>query len=80
MAMSDNDFNKFDILSDKDFLKLVQRLYENNINKSIYHDFDLDKKQKFIREIFTRLHLFDSNSINLCLKTLCLLIQEREEV
>ncbi len=43
-------------------------------------DFDLDKKQEFVREIFIRLHSFDSNSINLCLKTLYLLTQERDGI
>ncbi|CAF1262484.1 unnamed protein product [Rotaria sp. Silwood1] len=80
MAMSDNDFNQLDILSDKEFLQLIQRLYENNRNNSIFHDLDLNIKQRFVKEIFTRLHSFDSNSINLCLKALCLLIQEGDEI
>ncbi len=97
MAMSDNNFNQLDRLSDINFLKLVGTIYEHvseiifmiffcvyeciqNINNSIFPDFDLDKKQEFIKEIFERLHSFDSNSINLCLKTFYLLTQERSEI
>ena len=38
----------------------------------------MDKKQRLVTELFTRLRLFDSNSINLCLKVLRILTRERE--
>lgn len=38
----------------------------------------MDKKQRLVTELFARIRSFNSNSINLCLKTLRLLTRERE--
>jgi hypothetical protein len=78
MASSDDGFNKLDTLSDDDYLKLIEKFYEKNANNFAFPDLDLDKKQRLVTELFTRLRSFNSNSINLCLKTLRLLTRERE--
>ncbi len=49
-----------------------------NANNFAFPELDLDKKQRIVTELFTRLRSFNSNSINLCLKTLRLLTRERE--
>lgn len=78
MASSDDDFNRLDALSDDEYLKLIQQFYDKNANNFSFPDLDLDKKQRLVAELFTRIRSFDSNSINLCLKTLRLLTRERE--
>jgi hypothetical protein len=49
-----------------------------NANNFAFPDLDLDKKQRLVTELFTRIRSFNSNSTNLCLKTLRLLTRERE--
>ncbi len=49
-----------------------------NANNFAFPELDLDKKQRLVTELFTRIRSFNSNSINLCLKTLRLLTRERE--
>ncbi|CAF0782941.1 unnamed protein product [Adineta steineri] len=78
MASSDDDLNKLDTLSDDDYLKLIEQFYEKNVNNFAFPQLDLDKKQRLVTELFTRLRSFDSNSIFLCLKTLRLLTRDRE--
>ncbi|CAF3345881.1 unnamed protein product [Rotaria sp. Silwood1] len=78
MASSDDDFNKLDTLSDDDYLKLIEQFYEKNANNFAFPELDLDKKHRLVMELFIRLRSFNTNSINLCLKTLRLLTRERE--
>ncbi|CAF0858013.1 unnamed protein product [Didymodactylos carnosus] len=76
----DDDFNKLTIISELEFLDFVRKFYEKNSNSFTFPDLDLDKRQKLVTEIFTRLRPgnFETNSINICLKSLRLLTRERE--
>ncbi|CAF1311459.1 unnamed protein product, partial [Didymodactylos carnosus] len=76
----DDDFNKLATMSESEFLDFVEKFYEKNCNSFTFPGLDLDKKQKLVTEIFTRIRpgSFNSNSINICLKTLKLLTRERE--
>ncbi|CAF0737113.1 unnamed protein product [Rotaria sordida] len=78
MASSDDDFNKLDTLSDDDYLKLIEQFYEKNANNFAFPELALDKKHRLVMELFIRLRSFNTNSINICLKTLRLLTRERE--
>ncbi|CAF2103459.1 unnamed protein product [Rotaria magnacalcarata] len=78
MASSDDDFNKLDTLSDDAYLQLIEQFYEKNANSFAFPELDLDKKHRLVMELFTRVRSFNTNSINLCLKTLRLLTRERE--
>ncbi|CAF0924885.1 unnamed protein product [Didymodactylos carnosus] len=76
----DDDFNKLTTISELEFLDFVRKFYEKNSNSFTFPDLDLDKRQKLVTEIFTRLRPgnFETNSINICLKSLRLLTRERE--
>ncbi len=57
---------------------LILFFYLKNANNFAFPELDLDKKQRLVTELFTRLRSFNSNSIHLCLKTLRLLTRERD--
>ncbi|CAF1137638.1 unnamed protein product [Adineta ricciae] len=78
MASSDDDFNKFDTLSDDEYLVLIEKFYEKNANNFAFPHLDLEKKQRLVTELFSRLRSFNSNATHLCLKTVRLLTRDRE--
>ena len=73
MAMSE----QLNLLSEKNFFQLIQTIHND---KSLSNYSNLNQKQELIKEMFIRLPLLDSNSINLYLKTFDLLIQQSNEI
>jgi hypothetical protein len=74
---------QWNLLSERNFFQFIQTIYDNVSEMKCLSNniqYDLNKKQQLIKEIFIRLPSLDSNSINLCLKTFALLIQQSNEI